>query len=167
VCSLVDTNLVNKVSDELKKHQVTVATAESCTGGLLAHILTNISGSSEYFDRGVVTYSNTRENETTWRLQRTLLKNHGAVSKEVAAAMAQGSPDKRPSVDYGLATTGIAGPTGGTKDKPVGLVYIALATKDTVLVRKFLFTGDRLSNKESFCSAALQLLFETLSQKKG
>jgi PncC family amidohydrolase len=158
-------NLVNKVSDELKKHKRTIATAESCTGGLLAHMLTNVSGSSEYFEQGVVTYSNNAKMRLLG-LSEELLKNHGAVSKEVAVAMAQ-AVRQNAQVDYGLATTGIAGPTGGTKDKPVGLVYIALATKDTVLVQKFLFTGDRLSNKESFCSATLQLLFETLSQKKG
>jgi nicotinamide-nucleotide amidase len=161
---LVDTNLVNKVSDELKKQKKTVATAESCTGGLLAHMLTNVSGSSEYFEQGVITYSN-QAKMILLGVSEELLKNHGAVSKEVAVAMAQ-AVRQNAQVDYGLATTGIAGPTGGTKDKPVGLVYIALATNDTVLVKKFLFTGDRLTNKERFCSAALQLLFETLSQKK-
>ncbi len=74
---------------------------------------------------------------------------------------------QRASVDYGLSTTGIAGPTGGTKEKPVGLVYIAIATKDRVVVKRFLFSGDRLSNKESFCTAALELLLELVSQKKS
>jgi PncC family amidohydrolase len=158
---LVDIKLINKVSDELKKHRVTIATAESCTGGLLAHTLTNVSGSSEYFDCGVISYSNTAKMRLL-DVPEQLLKNYGAVSKEVAAAMAK-AIQQRAQVNYGLATTGIAGPTGGTKDKPVGLVYIALSTKNTVVVKQFLFSGDRLSNKENTCTAALKLLLETLS----
>jgi PncC family amidohydrolase len=162
---LVDIKLVNKVSDELKKHQVTVATAESCTGGLLAHTLTNISGSSEYFDRGVISYSNKAKQEILG-VPEDVLKKYGAVSKQVAEAMAQ-AIRQQASVDYGLATTGIAGPTGGTKDKPVGLVYIAIATNGSVVVKRFLFSGDRLTNKESTCTATLELLLELLSQKKS
>ncbi|MBN2600332.1 MAG: CinA family protein [Candidatus Thermoplasmatota archaeon] len=162
---MVDITLVNKVSDELKKHQVTVATAESCTGGLLAHTLTNVSGSSKYFDRGMITYSNTAKMELL-DVPENLLKKHGAVSSEVAVAMAQGI-QQRASVDYGLATTGIAGPTGGTKKKPVGLIYIAIATTDTVVVKRLRFSGDRLSNKENACTAVLELLLELLSRKKS
>ncbi len=165
VCSLVDIKLINKVSDELKKHNRTIATAESCTGGLLAHILTNISGSSEYFDRGVVTYSNKAKIEIL-SVSEDLLQAHGAVSKEVAAAMAEAIRHNA-LVDYGLATTGIAGPTGGTKEKPVGLVYIGLSTKDSVTVKKFLFTGDRVTNKESTCQAALEFLLEILANQKS
>jgi len=165
VCSLVDIALVNKVSDELKKHQVTVATAESCTGGLLAHTLTNVSGSSAYFDRGVITYSNTAKIEVLG-VPENLLKKHGAVSSEVAVAMAQGI-QQRASVDYGLATTGIAGPTGGTKEKPVGLIYIAIATTDSVVFKRLRFSGDRLSNKENACTAVFELLLELLSRKKS
>lgn len=165
MCSLVDIALVNKVSDELKKHQVTVATAESCTGGLLAHTLTNVSGSSAYFDRGVITYSNTAKIEVLG-VPENLLKKHGAVSSEVAVAMAQGI-QQRASVDYGLATTGIAGPTGGTKEKPVGLIYIAIATTDSVVFKRLRFSGDRLSNKENACTAVFELLLELLSRKKS
>lgn len=165
MCSLVDIKLLNKVSDELKKYQVTVATAESCTGGLLAHTLTNVSGSSEYFDRGMITYSNKAKHDILG-VPEEVLKKYGAVSIQVAEAMAQGIR-QRASVDYGLATTGIAGPTGGTKDKPVGLVYIAIATKDRIIVKRFLFSGDRLANKESTCTAALELLLELLSQEKS
>jgi len=159
---LVDIKLINKVSDELKKHHVTIATAESCTGGLLAHILTNVSGSSEYFDCGVISYSNTAKIRLLG-VPNQLLKNYGAVSKEVAAAMAK-AIQQRAEVTYGLATTGIAGPTGGTKDKPIGLVYIAISTKDTVVVKQCFFSGDRLTNKESTCTVALELVLETLSQ---
>jgi PncC family amidohydrolase len=165
VFSLVDIKLVNKVSDELKKNQVTIATAESCTGGLLAHTLTNVSGSSDYFDCGIISYSNPAKIQLLG-IPEQLLKKHGAVSKEVAAAMAK-AIRQHAQVTYGLATTGIAGPTGGTKDKPVGLVYIAISTKNAVVVKKFLFSGDRLINKESSCTAALELLLETLSRKKS
>jgi PncC family amidohydrolase len=158
-------NLVNKVSDELKKHQMTVATAESCTGGLLAHTLTNISGSSKYFECGVISYNNEAK-MTLLGIPEPLLKKHGAVSKEVALAMAR-AIQQRTSVTYGVSTTGIAGPTGGTKDKPVGLVYIALSTKDAVVFKQFRFTGDRLANKESTCTEALKLLLETISQDKS
>ncbi|PNX45572.1 MAG: competence protein ComA [Thermoplasmata archaeon M11B2D] len=165
MCSLVDIQLVNKVSDELRKQNRSIATAESCTGGLLAHTLTNVSGSSDYFDRGVITYSNRAKNEMLG-IPEELLKKHGAVSKEVAAAMAQ-AIRQNARVDCGLATTGIAGPTGGTKDKPVGLVYIALSTKDTLIVKQFLFSGDRISNKENTCTKALELILELLSKKKS
>ena len=165
MCSLVDIQLVNKVSDELRKQNRSIATAESCTGGLLAHTLTNVSGSSDYFDRGVITYSNRAKNEMLG-IPEELLKKHGAVSKEVAAAMAQ-AIRQNARVDCGLATTGIAGPTGGTKDKPVGLVYIALSTKDTLIVKQFLFSGDRVSNKENTCTKALELILELLSKEKS
>ncbi|PNX53554.1 MAG: competence protein ComA [Thermoplasmata archaeon M9B2D] len=165
MCSLVDIQLVNKVSDELRKQNRSIATAESCTGGLLAHTLTNVSGSSDYFDRGVITYSNRAKNEMLG-IPEELLKKHGAVSKEVAAAMAQ-AIRQNARVDCGLATTGIAGPTGGTKDKPIGLVYIALSTKDTLIVKQFLFSGDRISNKENTCTKALELILELLSKKKS
>lgn len=165
MCSLVDIKLVNKVSDELKKHQVTIATAESCTGGLLAHTLTNVSGSSEYFDRGVICYNNIAKMELLG-VPEQLLTNYGAVSKQVAAAMAK-AIQQGAQVDIGISTTGIAGPTGGTKDKPVGLVCIGVSTKDTVVVKEFLFSSDRLTNKDSTCTAALELLLETISQKKS
>jgi nicotinamide-nucleotide amidase len=162
---LVDIKLVNKVSDELKKHQVTIATAESCTGGLLAHTLTNVSGSSKYFNRGVICYSNIAKMELLG-VPEQLLTNYGAVSKQVAAAMAK-AIQQRSQVDIGIATTGIAGPTGGMKDKPLGLVFIGVSTKDTVVVKEFLFSGDRINNKDSTCTAALELLLETISQKKS
>jgi len=162
---LVDITLVNKLSDELKKHHVTVATAESCTGGLLAHILTNVSGSSTYFDRGVISYSNKAKQELLGVSEELLIKC-GAVSAEVAEAMAKGI-QQQTSVDYGLATTGIAGPTGGTKDKPIGLVFIAIATKDNVVIKRFLFSGNRLTNKENTVTAALEFLLEILPREKS
>lgn len=159
---MVDEELLNKVSTNLKKQKLTIATAESCTGGLLSHILTNISGSSDYFDRGIVSYSNKSKIQLLG-VPENLLKKYGAVSKQVAKAMADGVRTKS-NVDIGISTTGIAGPTGGTKEKPVGLVYISVSNKDSVIVKKLLFSGDRLQNKESTCNIALQMLLDTLNQ---
>ena len=158
---MTDKELLKKVTTLLKKQKLTVATAESCTGGLIAHTLTNISGSSEYFDRGIISYSNTAKMELL-DVPEDLLKKHGAVSEPVAKAMAQGVRTKS-NVDIGIATTGIAGPTGGTKEKPVGLVYIVVSTSDKTEVKKFQFLGDRLQNKESTCTAAFQMLLNILT----
>jgi len=159
---VVDRELLNKISILLKKQDLTVATAESCTGGLVAHALTNISGSSEYFDRGIVSYSNRAKIELLG-VSENILKEYGAVSAEVARSMADGIRIKS-NVDVGIATTGIAGPTGGTKEKPVGLVYVAISTLNNTEVKKFLFSGDRLQNKESTCNAALTMLLDYLTR---
>lgn len=163
VNSLMDKELLNKVSALLKKQNLTVATAESCTGGLIAHTLTNISGSSDYFDRGIVSYSNESKTELLG-VSEDLLKKYGAVSEQVAKAMAEGIR-KKSNVDIGLSTTGIAGPTGGTKEKPVGLVYIGISTEDLTTVKKFQFTGDRLQNKEDTCNAALHIILEYINNR--
>lgn len=163
VPSLVDMEVLNKVSDELKKHHLTLATAESCTGGLLAHLLTNVSGSSEYFERGVISYSNKSKIELLG-VPKKLLTKYGAVSEQVARAMAEGIRTHA-GVDIGVSTTGIAGPTGGMKDKPVGLIYVGIATHDDVVVKRFLFSGNRLQNKDQACDAALSLLFETIMNR--
>ena len=115
----------SEVARLLKTHRRTLATAESCTGGLIAKLLTDIPGSSEYFIEGVVAYAN----EAKTRLlgvPAQLITEHGAVSRQVATAMALGCRAKS-GADFALSTTGIAGPTGGTPEKPVGLVYIGLA----------------------------------------
>ena len=158
---MIDKELLNKIAAILKKQNLIVATAESCTGGLVAHSLTNISGSSDYFDRGVISYSNESKSDMLGVSEDTL-KGYGAVSEQVAKAMAEGIRT-RSNVDIGLATTGIAGPTGGTKDKPVGLVYIAVSTSKDTKVERFQFSGDRLQNKESTCNAALQMLLDHLT----
>ena len=140
--------------------QATLAVAESCTGGFVAHRLTNVSGSSQYFDRGVVTYSNAAKIQLLG-VPEEILQQHGAVSEECAKAMAAGVR-RHSGTTYGLATTGIAGPTGGTDEKPVGLVWVGVATPDRVIAHKFLFTKDRLINKERFSQMALNLLFREL-----
>jgi len=153
---MVDNELLNKVSYKLKILNLKIATAESCTGGLLAHLLTNISGSSEYFDRGIVSYSNHAKQELLDVSEKTI-QEYGAVSIQTAKAMANGIREKS-NVNIGISITGIAGPTGGTKEKPVGLVYIGIADSKNVYVKKFLFSGSRLQNKESTCNAALKML---------
>ena len=155
--------ILKKVSSYLKKKHLTIATAESCTGGLIAHTLTNVSGSSEYFDRGVVSYSNKAKMELLGVSEKTLYQ-YGAVSEQTARAMAKGLREHS-KVDMVIATTGIAGPTGGTKEKPVGLVYIAIATSASIVVKQFNFTRNRLQNKQSACMAALHMLLDYLSKE--
>jgi len=155
-------SLLKTISMKLKKRNISIATAESCTGGLLAHLLTNISGSSEYFNRGVVTYSNISKIELLGVSQETI-KEYGAVSKETASAMAIGIKE-RSNVDIGISTTGVAGPTGGTKEKPIGLVYIGISTSKETKGKKFIFTKNRLQNKEQTCYEALKILLETISK---
>ena len=158
---MIDEQTLKRVTDLLKQKKLTVAIAESCTGGLIAHTITNISGSSDYFERGIVSYSNEAKIELLDVAEDLLIK-FGAVSEQVAKAMAEGIRTKS-NVDIGVSTTGIAGPTGGTNDKPVGLVYIAVSTSEETIVKKFQFSGDRLQNKESTCNEALQILLDILT----
>jgi len=125
----------------LKQRRLTLAVAESCTGGLIGAQITNIAGSSGYFDRGVVTYSNTAKTELLG-VPAGLIECHGAVSSEVAKAMAQAVRESA-NVDIGLSVTGIAGPGGGSEQKPVGLVYTAVATDRGVQAVEHRFLGDR------------------------
>ena len=113
---------------------------------------------SEYFERGVISYSNQSKIDLLDVTENTL-KKHGAVSKQTAEEMAIGIK-KKANVDIGISTTGIAGPTGGTKDKPVGLVYIGIADSKNLKINKFNFKGNRLENKENTCNEALKMLLE-------
>ncbi|MHC4236294.1 MAG: competence/damage-inducible protein A [Planctomycetota bacterium] len=153
-----DETLESAVAGLLRRQHSTVSTAESCTGGLLAKRLTDIPGSSEYFLRGLVTYSDQAKTDLLGVAAR-LIEQHGAVSGEVAEAMAI-SCRKRAGSDSALAITGIAGPSGGSSEKPVGLVYIALASHDGCQVRCFTFGGhlSRDSIRRRSSSAALNLL---------
>ena len=160
--NLNNEEILNKISIILKEKNLKIAVAESCTGGLVSHTFTNLSGSSEYFDRGIVTYSNNAKTELL-DVSENILEKYGAVSEQVAKAMAKGIR-KKSNVDIGISTTGIAGPTGGTEDKPVGLVYIAISTTNNTIVKKYQFSGDRLENKESTCRAALEKLLESISR---
>jgi nicotinamide-nucleotide amidase len=141
----------------LKERKETLATAESCTGGLIANQITNVSGASEVFLAGYVTYANSAKSDVL-NVDSKLIDEHGAVSEAVARAMAEGARGRAAST-YGLATTGIAGPTGGSDEKPVGTVYIALASGDSEIVaKKFLFSTDRETFKQLAAQAALDLL---------
>lgn len=147
----------------LMEQKLTIALAESCTGGLIAHRLTNVPGSSAYLIGGVVSYANEAKERMLGVGHRTLQK-HGAVSEETAWEMSQGVR-RLLQTDIALAVTGIAGPSGGTPEKPVGLTYIALVTKDLERCEKFLWKGDRRANKEQSAEAALGMLREYLEAR--
>lgn len=134
----------------------TLALAESCTGGLIATCLTSIAGSSAVLERGFVTYSNASKAEEVF-VPVELIVRHGAVSAEVAGAMAIGAR-KAARTDIGLSVTGIAGPSGGSEEKPVGLVFMALASGDKVDVRRFKFDGDRNEIRRQATVKALSML---------
>ncbi|MDZ7290385.1 MAG: competence/damage-inducible protein A [candidate division KSB1 bacterium] len=144
----------------LMEKNATLAVAESCTGGLLAHRFTNIPGSSQYFDRGIVAYSNSAKMQLLG-VSEEILHQHGAVSEQCAIALAAGVR-RLSGTTYGLATTGIAGPTGGSEEKPVGLVWVGVATPSLAFAQKAVFTGDRQANKERFSQLALNLLYQEL-----
>jgi nicotinamide-nucleotide amidase len=134
----------------------TLSVAESCTGRLIAQRLTEVPGSSKYFIEGTVTYSNDAKTRTLG-VEPVLLLEHGAVSAPVAEAMAEGIR-KRARTDFGLAVTGVAGPGGGTEEKPVGLVYIALADDVQTKSRRLQIPGDRQLIRWRASQAALDLL---------
>jgi len=152
--------LEETIGNLLRERKQTLATAESCTAGLLAGRITDIPGSSDYFDRGVVTYSNRSKSELLGVPEETIEK-YGAVSKETAEAMALGIRRKA-GVDYGVSVTGIAGPAGGTEEKPVGTVFIAVASADGVVSRKFSMARDREINRRRSVYAALEMLRRTI-----
>lgn len=140
----------------LTQRQETLAVAESCTGGLLASRITDVPGASEVLDRGLVTYSN-RAKEELLGIPAEVISQKGPVSPEVARLMARGVKEK-PGTDWGIGITGIAGPGGGTKEKPVGLVYLALEGPEVSIVQKLRWNGDRILIKRRTTQAALDLL---------
>lgn len=151
------------VALKLKAKGLTVAVAESCTGGLIGQRLTSIPGSSAYFERGAITYSD-RAKVDLLNVPEALMRRYGAVSAEVAQAMAAGIRE-RSGADLGLAVTGIAGPSGGTTEKPVGLVFLAVADKKTTVGLSHLFSGDREAIRFRASQAALDLLRRHISGK--
>jgi nicotinamide-nucleotide amidase len=144
------------VGQSLKRRGYTLATAESCTGGLLAGRITDVPGSSEYFLEGVVSYSNEAKVDLLG-VPKKLINTHGAVSEQVAGAMAAGIR-KRAGSTFGIGVTGVAGPGGGSEEKPVGLVYIALADDSQTTSRKFIFPGDRQFIRTLSVNAALDMV---------
>ena len=148
----------------LKKHELTVATAESCTGGLVAGRIVNVPGSSEVFREGFVTYSN-KAKRRHLDVSKSTIKKYGAVSKETAREMAVGGAFATDS-DLCVAITGLAGPDGGTEEKPVGLVYMACCMGDKVTVEKYQFKGNRNKIREQSVVKALDLVRRTVLESQ-
>jgi nicotinamide-nucleotide amidase len=144
----------------LTQHHLTLAVAESCTGGLISHLITNVPGSSNYFLGGVIAYANEAKIKLLSVSPETLEK-YGAVSFYTVSEMADGV-HKALSADIGISTSGIAGPTGGTPDKPVGTVWIGLRAVNAGAALVFHFDGSRESIKEQAAQAALQILVNYL-----
>lgn len=144
-----------------KSKHIKIATSESCTGGLIAALLTEIPGSSDVFERGFVTYSNASKT-VLLGVEESLIKMHGAVSEAVANAMAMGAKT-RTGVDLAVGITGIAGPGGGTPQKPVGTVCIAVACGDGANVQTFHFTGNRHAVRMASVGQALALMEKAIS----
>jgi nicotinamide-nucleotide amidase len=153
------------IAEELQRiclgRGISVALAESCTGGLVAATITEVSGSSGYFLGGVVSYSNEAK-EAFLDVPAATLDAHGAVSAQTARAMAEGAR-ARFGASIAASITGVAGPDGGSEEKPVGLTYVGLATDAGVDVRRFQFAGDRVGNREAATRAGLEWLVEAAS----
>jgi len=144
---------------------LTVATAESCTGGLVAHAITSIAGSSGYFRGAIVAYEDGVKAELLG-VPPDVLGAHGAVSAQTARAMATGARN-RVGVDLAVSVTGIAGPSGATPGKPVGLTYIATASREGVEVARHAWTGDRATNVRESARAALEMLLDAAGRRVG
>lgn len=164
IYSYDDESLEEVVANMLISNDITISFAESCTGGLLAAKLTSISGISKVLDRGIVTYSNNAKIQEL-NVDEDILEKHGAVSEETAAAMANGLKNITKS-DICVSITGIAGPTGGTTEKPVGLVYIGVATDGNTFVKKLNLNGDRNRIRNYTALAALDLIRKTINKDK-
>lgn len=152
---------VTEIADALLARREWLAVAESCTGGYIAKSLTDLAGSSGWFESGYITYSN-RAKSAALGVPAALLEQHGAVSEATAVAMATGVFGAAP-VEWSIAVTGVAGPGGGTQDKPVGTVWIASARRDgAASARLFRFDGDRESVRAQTVRAALDILLDRL-----
>jgi nicotinamide-nucleotide amidase len=155
------TEIARKLGRACKRRGVDLVTAESCTGGGVATACTRISGSAKWFERGMVTYTNIAKKEMLGVSEETL-KAHGAVSEEVAREMAAGAL-KHSHADISVAVTGIAGPTGGTRQKPVGTVHFAWGVRGgPIQTRRFRFKGDRVAVRLQSVAVALQGLVDLL-----
>lgn len=156
-------DLVKTLSDVLKTKKLKLATAESCTGGLISMLITDLAGSSDVFDRGFVIYSNQSKIDML-EVSPLTLDRHGAVSEQTAIEMAKGAI-KQSQADIAIAVTGIAGPSGGTPDKPVGLVYIGFARKNgESFAIKNLFHGDRTAIRKTTAKTALETVLNKIGE---
>ena len=162
----VDESRLNQIAERvgklLKQKGWTLATAESCTGGLISHCITNISGSSDYYLGSVISYANAVK-EQLLGISPTLVKEQGAVNHQVALGMARGVCELL-HTDVGIGVTGIAGPLGGTPEKPVGTVFIAIFTPEGEEVHHYVWSKDRVGNKYLSAQAALVLLEDRLKR---
>jgi len=160
--------LASRLARRLRKRGLTISTAESCTGGLLASLVTDISGATEWFKQGWVVYSNESKMRELGVEKNAFEEGEaGAVSHEVAVQMARGARYQSNS-DVAISITGIAGPGGATEDKEVGRVHVAVVTEDYFLVRRMDFgENDRLDNKRSFAAFALRLGLEAMDRLSG
>ncbi len=145
-----DTQLL---AEQLSRQGQKLATAESCTGGLIAKTLTDLAGSSVWFDRGFVTYSNAAKSDML-AVPTSVIEEYGAVSEAVVSAMVQGALHYS-DADYAIAVTGVAGPGGGSEDKPIGTVWIGVGSKQQIVARKYLFPGDRDAVRQATLEQAL------------
>ncbi|MBL7197271.1 MAG: CinA family protein [Candidatus Omnitrophica bacterium] len=155
--------LLKEIAKLLLKNKKTLAVAESCTGGLVSHTLTNISGSSKYFKLGLVLYSNNAKSEIL-KIKKEDIRRFGAVSEKTAILMAK-KIKSLANTHIGLSTTGFAGPKGGNKRNPVGTVYIALAYKNSIFIEKFKFNATRTQIKNKAKNKALLLIKQCLESQ--
>jgi PncC family amidohydrolase len=156
-------SLARQVHEALRQRGLTLATAESCTGGMLGHFLTEIPGSSECYVGGIISYSDDLKRRDLG-VPLDTLQHHGAVSAQTCVAMADGAR-RRFETGLALSVTGIAGPDGGTDAKPVGLTYIGLADESGHDVRRMQWHGDRHANKRASVGASLEMLLERLDAR--
>ena len=159
----LEKSLEESVVEILAQKKMTVTTAESCTGGLIAGTLVNVEGASDVLNEGYVTYSNDAK-ERLVGVKHETLEEYGAVSEQTAREMAEGAA-KAAGADAALSATGIAGPGGGTEEKPVGLVYIGCYVNGETTVKECRFEGSRMENRLHTVETALQLLLRQLSEE--
>ena len=162
IYSEIDEQIENYIANLLKERKLTICTAESCTGGKIAQMLTSIPGSSQYYKGSVIAYDNGIKTSFL-NVPEEMMADYGAVSEQVAAKMAI-EVRKKFNTDYSVATSGIAGPEGGSEFKPVGTVYIAVSSDNGVITERYVFSKDRISNINRFSIASLNLLRKQILQ---
>jgi len=155
--------LVERLATALLRNQRRVATAESCTGGLIAKTFTDLAGSSDWFDRGFVTYSNQAKSEML-AVPASIIEDYGAVSEPVATAMASGVLSHS-LADYAVSVTGVAGPGGDSDEKPVGTVWIAVASAERLESKRYQFDGDRQAVRDATLRSAIEALLDLIDSE--
>ena len=163
ICGYDSDKLEDILGKLIIKKNKTLSTAESCTGGNIAHLITSIPGSSSYFKGGVIAYSNEIK-ENILYVNKSNIDDYGAVSKQVVEEMAEGVR-KQYNTDFAIATSGIAGPTGGSEDKPVGTTWIAVSNKSKVISKKFIFGNHRERNIIYASLTAINMLRKLILEK--